>query len=134
LKISENGDYNFTYTNFLVGGKQNGFACPDNIVFDKEANLWLATDVAGAELSQDEYKFHGNNSLFMVPTQGKNAGIPFRFAVAPPGAELCGTCFSHDGKTMFLSVQHPGEDIEDPKVWPKGSTKTKSSVIAIYKA
>lgn len=37
-----------------------------------------------------------------------------RFAVAPNGAETTGDCFTPDGKTMFLNIQHPNKNNKDP--------------------
>ena len=45
-----------------------------------------------------------------------------RVASAPRDAELTGPWFSPDGKTLFLSVQRPGEQTTDLKsptsTWP----------------
>jgi uncharacterized protein len=52
----------------------------------------------------------------------------------PVEAELTRPAFTPDGKTLFLAVQHPGEESEDPKnptsTWPDGD-EPKSSVVAI---
>ena len=37
-----------------------------------------------------------------------------RFAVAPNGSETTGDCFTPDGKTMFLNVQHPSKENKAP--------------------
>ena len=57
-------------------------------------------------------------------------------ASAPRDAELTGPWFSPDGKTLFLSVQHPGEqtaDISAPTSrWPFDKDGVpKPSVVAI---
>jgi secreted PhoX family phosphatase len=33
-----------------------------------------------------------------------------RFLVGPLGAELTGLTESHDGRALFVNIQHPGED------------------------
>lgn len=121
----------FRYENLIIGGKTSGFACPDNIHFDKNSNLWLATDIDGAKLNKAPYDFQGNNSLFVIPSEGPHAGKALRFASAPAGAEFCGICFSEDSKTLFISVQHPGEGGLQSR-WPYGTNVAKSSIVAIY--
>lgn len=103
----------FTYSTFLMGGPQWGFACPDNIAFDPRGNLWFTTDMSEEKIGKD-YTF-GNNALFMVPMTGTQAGRPLLMAQAPNDAELTGPCFSPDGRTLFLSVQHPGSKTTDLK-------------------
>jgi secreted PhoX family phosphatase len=46
---------------------------------------------------------------------GASGGDVVQFASAPVEAELTGPAFTPDGKTLFLAVQHPGEETEDPK-------------------
>jgi hypothetical protein len=77
-----------------------------------------------------------NNSLFVIPRYGKNAGEVIRVASAPRDAELTGPWFSPDGKTLFLSVQHPGEQTADMSAptsrWPFDKDGIpKPSVVAI---
>jgi uncharacterized protein len=38
------------------------------------------------------------------------------FFRCPIGAELCGPRFTPDGETLFVAVQHPGDDSADR--WP----------------
>jgi len=61
-------------------------------------------------------------SLFVIPRYGKEEGKVIRLISAPNDAELTGPWFAPDGKTLFLSVQHPGEqtsDINKPtSKWP----------------
>ncbi|WP_221089800.1 PhoX family protein [Deinococcus aquaedulcis] len=115
VKFREAGD-DWTATKFLweifaVGGPQSGFASPDNLVFDPYGNLWMVTD--NSDLSTNPIKaFHGNNAMFFMPTEGPNAGKAYRFAVGPVDAEMTGPVWSPDGKTLFLAIQHPGEDSE----------------------
>jgi secreted PhoX family phosphatase len=121
---------------FLHGGEMTGFACPDNMCFDPKGNIWMTTDVADYDLNKDEYKSFGNNGLFYIPMSGPDAGKAFRFAIAPTEAEFTGPCFSRDGKTLFLSVQHPGANTKDLKNptshWPDGGKSLpKSAVVTI---
>ncbi len=111
LKISENNkdplSLSFKAETFMGGG--DTFSCPDNLAFDKKGNLWMTSDISGGSIGNSTYKKFGNNGLFCIPTQGKNAGEVIQVASAPNEAEFTGPCFSEDYKTLFLSVQHPGE-------------------------
>lgn len=138
LKIKEsNGDHEsltFESETFLTGGKDGGLSCPDNLAFDRKGNLWITTDISGSSIGNDKYKKFGNNGLFVVPISGKDAGKVIQIASAPVDAEFTGPKFSPDYKTLFLSVQHPGETTKDLKSptsnWPTGKMP-KPSVIAI---
>ena len=113
LKLEEKGNdpaaHEFTAATFLAGGHANGFACPDNMIFDPRGNLWMCTDINSYDINQPPYQAFKNNGLFYIPMSGKHAGRPLQVASAPPGAELTGPSFSPDGRSLFLSVQHPGE-------------------------
>lgn len=130
LKIKEkNGDplsLDFKAETFIAGSQANGFAAPDNIVFDKNGNLWMCVDYGGNEF--------GNNSLYVIPRTGKKAGQALKIASAPIGAEFTGPCFTPDGKTLFLSVQHPGAGSKSRESltshWPDGNLP-RSAVIAL---
>jgi hypothetical protein len=86
-----------------------------------------------------------------VPLSGPNANVAFRFANAPVGAELTGPTFVKSQRTLFVNVQHPGENTStnanphDPAAfsswWPEGNRtngtgtpgKPKPSLVAIRK-
>lgn len=126
----------FEHDTLVVGGTETGFACPDNLAFDRAGNLWFTTDVSGDELNTGIYSPFGNNGLFYAPLHGPEAGGVFRVASAPAEAELSGPFFSPDGQTLFLSVQHPGEETESLDAphshWPDaGGAKPLSCVVAI---
>ncbi len=77
-----------------------------------------------------------NNSLFVIPRYGQDAGKVIRVITAPLDAKLTGPWFSPDGTTLFLSVQHPGEqtyDLKNPKsLWPFDKDRIpKPTVVAI---
>lgn len=131
LKITEkdHADLKFKFEDFVVGGEEAGISCPDNLCFDDKTNLWVCTDISGNQLGKKPYKYHGNNSLFVIPTQGKDAGKAVRVASAPIGAELTGPSFSDDYKTLFLSIQHPGE--EGKGSWNSKDAVPRSAVVAI---
>ena len=77
-----------------------------------------------------------NNSLYVIPRYGDDAGKVIRVISAPRDAELTGPWFAPDGKTLFLSVQHPGErtqSLDAPtSLWPFDDDRIpKSAVVAI---
>ena len=130
----------FKAETFLAGGEENLFACPDNLAFDPKGNLWFTSDISGSSMNREDkpvYLPYKNNSLFVVPKEGPNAGKPIRVANAPTHAEFTGPFFAPDGKSLFLSVQHPGEYSESlenlSSHWPEGGgAKPKPSVVVIY--
>ncbi|UJA20382.1 DUF839 domain-containing protein [Thermoleophilia bacterium SCSIO 60948] len=104
----------FRWSDFAAGGPQDqggaGFSSPDNLVFDSENNVWVVTDISSSALNSDnEYGYHANNAIFMVPTRGENRGVAFRFANGPVEAECTGPYFSPDERSLFVNIQHPGE-------------------------
>ncbi|MDH4128161.1 MAG: DUF839 domain-containing protein [Spirochaetota bacterium] len=121
----------FKYETFAKGGLESGFSSPDNLAFDSKGNLWMSTDISGDLLNTPNWLFHGNNSLFMFNTKGLEKGVAKRFAVGPNGCEMTGLWFSPDEKTLFLSIQHPGEG-KNKSTWPSGKL-AKPSVITIMK-
>ncbi len=135
--MEEGGDYGslkFSSETFVAGGKETGFAAPDNLAFDKSGNLWFTTDMADKEIGKGAYEGFGNNALFVFLRSGENAGSVIRVASAPVDAEFTGPCFSPDFKTLFLSVQHPGEGgtPQNPRShWPTGSGIPKSAVVTM---
>jgi uncharacterized protein len=139
FKLTEQGDYDsmeFTYDTFLTGGEETGFSCPDNMAFDAAGNLWFCSDIAGDAMNRDPYTRFGNNGLFVLIRNGQDAGKLFQVASAPNDAEFTGPCFAPDGDTLFLSVQHPGEESKSlsqlTSHWPGGgSTVPRSAVVAI---
>ena len=110
----------------------NGWlACPDNVAFDPRGRVWIATDGQGATAGFSD-------SLYAADTSGPARGITRLFFNGPRGAEITGPCFAPDGRTLFLSVQHPaneaGSTFEKPSTrWPdfKDDTPPRPSVLAI---
>ncbi len=143
LKLREAGGdplaLHFESQEFLAGGpdNQNGdsFACPDNMAFDPAGNLWLTCDISESKIGQvGPYSDFGNNGLYLIPMQGPQAGKVIQMAHAPVDAEFTGPCFAPDGRTLFVSVQHPGSRTrhrdEPTSRWPDNGFP-KSAVITI---
>lgn len=152
LKLSEgggdHGSLEFTSESFLPGGPDHehgeSFACPDNLAFDPQGNLWLTCDISESKIGKGPYSDFGNNGLYLIPMNGPQAGKVIQMGHAPIDAEFTGLRFTPDGRTLFVSVQHPGSQTrradEPTSVWPDGprsdanpsaSGLPKSAVIAI---
>ncbi|HIK27249.1 MAG: DUF839 domain-containing protein [Oscillatoriaceae bacterium SKW80] len=102
-----------------------GFANPDNILIDRSGNLWIVTDMStgsqnkavnsrvdgnGKPVPQSKLVgVFGNNSIWYMPATGENAGKAYLFGYGPMECETSGPFFTQDQRTLFLSVQHPGE-------------------------
>jgi uncharacterized protein len=116
------------------GVSENGWlACPDNLAFDHQGRLWIATDQGGL---QDDLKI--GDGLYGADLQGDGRAVPRFFFRTPLGAELCGPCLTPDDKTFFVAVQHPGEGsvYSDPSTrWPDFDPKMppRPSVVVITK-
>lgn len=80
-----------------------GFANPDNLLIDRNGDLWVVTDTGGGN------SVFGNNSIWFIPTSGDKAGQAYLFGIGPMECETTGPCFTPNQQTMFLSIQHPGE-------------------------
>ncbi len=129
----------FTTEALATGGKESGFSCPDNLVFDLAGNLWFTSDISGGSMNNPkvtEYLEFKNNGLFVVLRHGEEAGKVIQIASAPMDAEFTGPWFSPDYKTLFLSVQHPGGNSSSlnqlTSTWPHDEDGLpKPSVITI---
>ncbi|MBD1911622.1 MULTISPECIES: alkaline phosphatase PhoX [unclassified Leptolyngbya] len=119
----------FRWESMALGGEPAeggaGFANPDNLEFDSKGNLWMVTDMSsdrhnkeitsrvdaeGKAISQSNLRgLYGNNSVWYIPTSGPNAGEAYLFGFGPMDCEMTGPFFSRDQRTLFISVQHPGE-------------------------
>ncbi|MGI9517597.1 MAG: alkaline phosphatase PhoX, partial [Pirellulaceae bacterium] len=76
--------------------------CPDNIAFDNQGRLWIATD--GLQKTTGVL-----DGVYACEVAGPRRALTKQFFHVPTGAELCGPCFTPDNTTLFVAVQHPGE-------------------------
>jgi uncharacterized protein len=81
------------------------YGAPDGLWFDPFGRLWVQTDQAGDALG-DWVNIGANCMVCADP----NTGMTRRFLTGPRNCEVTGVTMTPDGKTMFVGVQHPGED------------------------
>jgi hypothetical protein len=125
---------------------ENGwFSCPDNCSVDPQGRLWVTTD-QGSNWKKASGTADG---VWALETEGAGRGTGRMFYRVPVGAEMCGPCFTPDGKTLFVAVQHPATDgtkdypgfersstFEDPATrWPdfEEGMPPRPSLVAITK-
>ena len=105
----------------------SAIASPDNLTFDDAGNLWITTD--------GEQPRGNNDGCFVCPTDGADRGAVRQFMSGPIGCEVSGCEITPDGKSILLSIQHPGEGgtVETPaSSWPDGGTAApRPSVVAV---
>lgn len=106
-------------------------SCPDNLDFDDAGNLWIATDGAPATPGFGSW----NDGIFAVPTEGAERGFVRQFLSGVRGCEVAALDHSADGRTLFASIQHPGEDGGLPNTvssWPDGTNlPPRPAVVAV---
>ncbi len=100
---------------------------PDNLALDPSGRLWIATDGQNGLGRAD--------GLYLL---ARGAG-PRRFLSAPIGAEVTGPAFTPDGRSLFVSIQHPGEgsSFDKPSTrWPDfhEGVPPRPAVVAIARA
>lgn len=86
------------------------FACPDGIAFDARGVLWIQTDMHASQMYQGELKNMGNNQMLAC---NPRTGDVRRFLTGPTNCEITGCTWAPDGRTMFINIQHPGENASD---------------------
>jgi uncharacterized protein len=120
--------------------KDGWFGMPDGIAVDGEGRLWIATD------GNSDKATGRSDGLWALETEGESRATSKLFFRCPAGAEMCGPAFTPDDETLFVAVQHPGDDgpkweafgrsssFEDPSTrWPdfKPDMPPRPSVVAI---
>lgn len=114
-------------------GPHGWVAAPDNVAFDPKGRMWIATDGMPNQVQPGR-----SDGIFATETEGSGRAVTKRLYGAPSGAEVCGPCFTPDGKTLFLAIQHPGEargsNYENPSTrWPdfRDGWPPRPAVVAI---
>ncbi len=128
----------FSFEVYAAGGPNTGFASPDNLTFDGKGNLYIVTDISSSSLNKGIYRPFKNNGMFVMPV-GPNSnfrkGDAYQFASAPVESEMTGPAFTPDGRTLFIAIQHPGEETTDKarptSNWPDKDGTPKPSIVAI---
>lgn len=104
----------------------NMFNSPDGIGFDQAGRLWVQSD--GNYSNQDDFAGQGNNQMLCADPK---TGEVRRFLTGPVACEITGLAFTPDQKTLFVGVQHPGEE-RVPSSFPfGGDSVARSSVMVI---
>ena len=104
----------------------NMFNSPDGLGFDDAGRLWILTD--GDYSNKGDFAGMGNNQMLCADP---NTGEIRRFMVGPIGCEVTGITFSPDQRSLFVNIQHPGEEGGStfPEHLPDG--RPRSSVMVI---
>lgn len=107
---------------------ENMFNSPDGLKFDKFGRLWIQTD--GKYSNKGDYEGMGNNQMLCAnPITGEVR----RFLTGPVACEITGIAFNEDYTTMFVGIQHPGENLANSH-YPNGSNSTpRSTIVQICK-
>lgn len=134
----------FTWDIFLLGGptgtqaaeeitldETNHFASPDGLWFDARGLLWIQTDMSGDQLADGPF---GHNQMLVADPETQELR---RFLVGPVDCEITGVVATPDLKTLFVNVQHPGEQSLPGRFtshWPHGNgARPRSATVVIRK-
>ncbi|WP_427172246.1 PhoX family protein [Arthrobacter sp. 92] len=92
-----------TYFAGFPADKVSPISCPDNVAFDSVGDLWISTDGAPSSIGYAD-------GLFKVTLTGAERGKVEQFLAVPRDAETCGPVIHDEERTVFVAVQHPGEE------------------------
>jgi secreted PhoX family phosphatase len=117
---------------------------PDGLWFDYNGRLWIQTDQVGN--ATGDWTNIGGNAMFCADPATRQIT---RFLTSPRNCEVTGVVTTPDCKTMFVNIQHPGEDWSGSftanSTWPdsgfngpttqsaNGATKPRSATVVITK-
>ncbi|MEQ8479386.1 MAG: PhoX family phosphatase [Hoeflea sp.] len=114
--------------------KDGWFGMPDNCAIDADGRLWVSTDGNSGK------RTGRTDGLWAVDTDGEARATSRLFFRVPVGAEMCGPLFDPLGETVFLAVQHPGDEglatYEQPATrWPdfRDDMPVRPAVVAVTK-
>ncbi len=157
IRWKERGDFDsqsFDWNHLVLAGdpanarpeakgnvKGDIFACPDGIAFDARGLLWIQTDAHASQMYKGELEKIGSNQMLACDVK---TGEIRRFFTGPVNCEVTGLTFTPDMRTMFINIQHPGEnasDRSDPaeptkySTWPEGpgTNRPRSATVVIQK-
>jgi secreted PhoX family phosphatase len=88
-----------------VPGGTADFGAPDGLWFDQFGRMWIQTDQIGN--GSGDWLNIGANIMACADPNTKEIR---RFMTSPPFCEVTGVINTPDGESMFVGIQHPGED------------------------
>ncbi|MEQ8206327.1 MAG: PhoX family phosphatase [Woeseia sp.] len=93
--------------------ERSRFTDPDNLSVDPMGRLWVCSDDGNGT----------RDALYVMETEGPERNLSRRFYMPPLESECCSPAFTPDGRTLFLAVQHPGEEASSLETavtrWPE---------------
>ncbi len=102
----------------------NMFNSPDGLALNVAGLLWIQTD--GNHSNADDFAGQGNNQMLASdPVTGEIRRCLF----CPNECEVTGLSCSADRRTIFVGIQHPGED--GGSQWPDMTDVPRSAIIAV---
>ena len=122
----------------------NFFSSPDGLVFDQRGMLWIQTDdgaftdvtncmmlaaVPGKVGDGQKDVTAAGGTKTIVGAQATPDNVR-RFLVGPKDCEVTGFAITPDAKTVFINIQHPGEDgslAAPTSAWPDSQTQAGST-------
>ncbi len=100
---------------------------PDGLWFDPFGRLWIQTDQVGD--ASGDFSTIGANVMCCADPNTREIR---RFLTSPRNCEVTGVINTPDGKTLFVGIQHPGEDAPAANPtqfsnWPQSQFATNSA-------
>lgn len=157
IRWHEDGGDAFSWDIYLFGSRaeyipgvnlsgltpENDLSSPDGLWFDPRGLLWIQTDdgaytdvtncmmlaaVPGVVGDGEEKTTSSGIDTFVGAKPGTANTELRRFLVGPRECELTGITMTPDGKTMFVNIQHPGENgtpASSASHWPHAADATQ---------